>query len=235
MKWGDGGGFSVHSCIKCCGFSDKLQYGHSVSFLWISFLKNYNTSKLTYVHGSQFTLLLKGWISYPKSRQCSGLYTLWWFVCVCVCACVCVSVSVSASVRHFCHRTRAHLNVSQEFRFPARKVCVETILGPIRQPIQRTPVVMLSNCDRRTRGDLPPAPVRFHDLYSQTGYKSSYCYHVCSLSEECSVNSWQICCCHLLWLLRLVARYILHFTSSSFNLTKYNNWFVYFSIISGMK
>ena len=108
-----------------------------------------------------------------------------------------VSVCVCERERErYCrHKTRAHLNVSQEIRAPTRKLCVETILGPIHQPIRRTPVVMRSSCDRghylfrRSRGDLPPAPVRFHDLYRHTGYKTSYCYHVCSLSQENSVNS----------------------------------------------
>jgi hypothetical protein len=185
MKWGDGARFSVHSCIKCYGFSDKLHYGHFVSFLFISFLQNYNISKLTYAHVAHFTLLLKGWISYPKSSQCSRFYTLMWFVCV----------YVIVSVSYCCHKTRAHLNVSQEIRSPARKLCVETILGPIHQPIRRTPVVMRSSCDRghylfrRSRGDLPPVPVRCLDLYRHTDSKT-YCYIVCSLSQENSVNSW---------------------------------------------
>jgi hypothetical protein len=84
-------------------------------------------------------------------------------MCVCVCECV--------SVRHCCHKTRAHPNVSQEVRSSASKLYVETILGSIHLPIQEPPVVMRSRCDlghylfRRTRGDLPPSPVCFHDLY----------------------------------------------------------------------
>jgi hypothetical protein len=117
-------------------------------------------------------------------------YTL--VVCVCVYVCVCVCECVS--VRH-CHKTRARPNVSQEIRSSARKLCVETILGPIHQPIRKTPVVMRSSCDRghylfrRRRGDLPSVPVGFHDVYGHTGYKTFYCYHVCSLSQENSVNS----------------------------------------------